>query len=218
LTESSEKYYDDKREMMVKRQIGARDVSSKRVLNAMRKIERHLFVLPRDQDFAYDDRPLGIGDGQTISQPYMVAIMTELLDLTGVEKILEIGTGSGYQTAILAELGSKVWTIERFENLKNSAKKCLDELGYSNINFKVGDGTSGWEEHCPFNRIIVTAAAPRIPSILYQQLDFGGKMVVPVGGRHLQELKVITKSENGQMESINKGGCVFVPLIGEDGW
>ncbi len=218
MTNLTDELFRNRREIMIKHQICARDVSSDIVLDAMNKIERHLFVLPKDKGSAYDDRPLGIGDGQTISQPYIVALMTELLELTGSEKILEIGTGSGYQTAILAELGSEVWTIERYESLSIVAEECLDRLGYNNIHFKVGDGTVGWTHKSPFDRIIVTAAAPKIPEILFQQLVTGGKMVVPVGERHLQDLKVISKTKAGQMESVDNCRCIFVPLIGEDGW
>ena len=218
MTDSSDKTYRNKRESMVKNQINGRNISSNRVLDVMRKIQRHLFVNSGDENSAYEDRPLGIGEQQTISQPYMVALMTELLELTGKERILEIGTGSGYQTAILAELGFHVWTIERFESLTKRAQKCLSNLGYTNISFKTGDGTSGWAEHSPFDRIIITAAAPRIPQILFQQLATDGIMVVPVGERRLQELKQIRKTKDNRMESINKGGCIFVPLVGEDGW
>ena len=203
---------------MVKQQLESRGITDQRLLDAMRKIERHLFVNKRDEVFAYDDRPLQIGSGQTISQPYMVAIMTEILDLKGEERIIEIGTGSGYQTAILAELGKEVFTIERIDVLLNRAKKILINLNYNNIEFKVGDGTIGWKEKAPFDRIIITAAAPNIPEMLFDQLAVGGRMVVPVGKRFHQDLKLIVRMQDGEQMVMSRGGCLFVPLIGEDGW
>lgn len=203
---------------MVKQQLKQRGIVDERVLSAMSKVERHLFVNKSDIDVAYDDRPLVIGCGQTISQPLMVAIMTETLALEGNEKILEIGTGSGYQTAILAELGKEVYTIERISSLQNDAKNVLKKLNYNNIFFKVCDGTIGWDEKAPFNRIIVTAAAPEIPLRLFNQLTIGGMMAVPVGSRYSQELKLVIKTENGEMKVENRSRCIFVPLIGEEGW
>ncbi|MDP8239166.1 MAG: protein-L-isoaspartate(D-aspartate) O-methyltransferase [Candidatus Hatepunaea meridiana] len=209
---------DDRITLMVKQQLESRGITDQRLLDAMRKIERHLFVNKRDEVFAYDDRPLQIGSGQTISQPYMVAIMTEILDLKGEERIIEIGTGSGYQTAILAELGKEVFTIERIDVLLNRAKKILINLNYNNIEFKVGDGTIGWKEKAPFDRIIITAAAPNIPEMLFDQLAVGGRMVVPVGKRFHQDLKLIVRMQDGEQKVMSRGGCLFVPLIGEDGW
>ena len=209
---------DERLSVMVKQQLKQRGIIDERALSAMSKIERHLFVNKSDVDLAYDDRPLGIGCGQTISQPLMVAIMTEILALKGDETILEIGTGSGYQTAILAELVKEVYTIERMKPLQRKAKAVLKELNYSNIHYKVGDGTIGWTEKAPFDSIIVTAAAPEIPLSLFNQLAVGGRMVVPVGVRYSQELKLILKLEDGEMSVIDRGACIFVPLIGEEGW
>jgi len=209
---------DERLPIMIKQQLKQRGIVDERVLAAMSKIERHLFVNKSDVDLAYDDRPLGIGCGQTISQPLMVAIMTETLALKGDESILEIGTGSGYQTAILAELAKEVFTIERVKPLQQKAKTVLKELNYNNIQYKVGDGTIGWEDKAPFDRIVVTAAAPETPLRLFSQLGIGGRMVVPVGVRYSQELKLILKMEDGEMKVMDRGGCIFVPLIGEEGW
>jgi protein-L-isoaspartate(D-aspartate) O-methyltransferase len=209
---------NERLQVMVKQQLKQRGIVDERALSAMSKVERHLFVKKSDIDVAYDDRPLVIGHGQTISQPLMVAIMTEVLALEGNEKILEIGTGSGYQTALLAELGKEVYTIERIASLQDDAKYVLKKLNYSNIWFKVGDGTIGWAEEAPFDRIIVTAAAPEIPQSLFNQLAIGGMMAVPVGVRYMQELKLVLKMENGEMKVENRSRCIFVPLIGEEGW
>ncbi len=209
---------DERLKYMTDMQLKARGISDKRVLTVMGTIERHRFVLDRDYEIAYDDRPLHIGSNQTISQPLMVAIMTEELSLEGEERILEIGTGSGYQTAILSELGKEVFTIERIASLQKRAKKILKRLNYTNIQLKVGDGTIGWQEHAPFDCIIVTAAAPKIPQKLYEQLAIGGRLVVPVGGKFSQDLKRVTKSKDGKMKVENRSRCIFVPLIGEDGW
>lgn len=203
---------------MVKHQLAGRGISDGRVLEAFNRVNRHLFVAERDRIYAYDDRPLFIGSGQTISQPYMVAIMTEVLGVNEDDIILEIGTGSGYQTAILAELGKEVYTIERIKTLHHQAKKLLDNLGYKNISYKAGDGTLGWKTHAPYNCIIVTAAAPDIPDTLFEQLAPGGRMAVPVGEKHRQDLKLVMKTEEGGRTVINHGGCIFVPLIGKHGW
>lgn len=205
---------------MVETQIKARGVRDERVLAAMEKIPRHLFVEEALTDQAYNDNPLPIGEGQTISQPYIVALMTEALALTGKEKVLEIGTGSGYQTAILAELCDSVFSIERIASLANTARKILDQLGYYNVAIRVGDGTLGWKEEAPFDAIIVTAGAPRIPKTLVEQLAVGGRMVIPVGGKFSQELIKLTKNSENP-EDIRKEhlcGCRFVDLIGEYGW
>ena len=204
--------------MMVKQQIELRGIINKRVLNAMRSVDRSLYVNPGDDLYAYDDRPLFIGAGQTISQPYMVAIMTDVLDTKDENSVLEIGTGSGYQTAILAEMSRKVYTVERIKSLLESARKRLKKLNYTNIEFKTGDGTLGWQEHAPYDRIIVTAAAPDIPTVLFEQLAIGGRLVIPVGGKFLQELKLVLKDKHGQQKILKHGGCVFVPLIGKHGW
>lgn len=218
MTDADDLIYETRRISMVKNQLEMRGISDSRLLEAMNKVKRHLFVKEASQYSAYEDRPLQIGEDQTISQPYMVAIMTQLLELTGVEKVLEIGTGSGYQTAILAELCAEVWTIERFDSLLQRARTCLNSLGYNNIHFKTGDGTIGWREHSPFDRIMVTAAAPQVPMKLYDQLARGGILIAPVGKRFIQTLYQVKKGKDDKMEIAQHGGCVFVPLVGEDGW
>jgi protein-L-isoaspartate(D-aspartate) O-methyltransferase len=205
------------RQRMVEDQLRARDIVDERVLETMAKVPREAFVGDALKGRAYEDSPLPIGEEQTISQPFMVALMTELLQLKGSEKILEIGTGSGYQTAILAELAEKVFTIERNFNLSRHARSTLEQLGYTNILFQVGDGTIGWSEFAPYDRILVTAGAPEIPSSLVKQLTVGGIMVTPVGDRFHQDLKIIVKTED-RIETRSGGGCVFVPLIGREGW
>ena len=202
---------------MVKQQIKARGVSDSKVLSAMNAVPRHAFVPPESQRYAYEDRPLSIGEGQTISQPYMVALMTECLDLKCGEKVLEIGTGSGYQTAILAEIAEMVYTIERHALLVERAKEALDELGYKNYEAKAGDGTIGWEEKAPFDGIIVTAGAPEVPPRLIEQLAEGGRLVIPVGHHGFQTLIKITK-KGKKLKRNSITGCTFVPLIGEQGW
>lgn len=202
---------------MVEGQLCRRGIHDPRVLEAMRRIPRHQFVSPEYQSEAYEDRPLPIGEGQTISQPYMVAIMTQSLDLKGSEKVLEIGTGSGYQTALLAELAKSVYTIERIPSLAARAEKVLREMGYQNIFFRTGDGTRGWPEEAPFDGIIVTAGAPEVPRTLRSQLADGGRLVIPVGPRYSQMLyKVIRQGHQFIEEDIT--GCVFVPLLGAFGW
>jgi len=196
------------------REKGIRDA---RVLSAMEKVPRHLFVLPEYLFAAYDDRPLPIGLGQTISQPYIVALSTEALELSGEEKVLEIGTGSGYQTAILAELAKEVFTVERLPELSLEAQERLRKLGYTNVRFRVGDGTKGWPEEAPFPAILVTAAAPRVPKSLFAQLSEAGRMVIPVGGRFHQDLWLVRKVGG---EPVYEHLCpvTFVPLIGEEGF
>lgn len=205
------------RERMVRDQLLARDIIDEQVLRAMRKVPREKFVDEALINRAYEDSPLPIGDGQTISQPFMVAIMTELLRLKGNEKVLEIGTGSGYQTAILAELCDRVFTIERNASLSKRARKTLEDLEYTNVLTKVGDGTIGWSEFAPYDRILVTAGAPDIPTSLKNQLSDKGIMVVPTGDRLHQDLKVVTRSGR-EFRTSSGGGCVFVPLIGKEGW
>ena len=205
------------RERMVKNQLIPRGIKDERVLEAMGKIPRHLFIEEALAGEAYNDHPVPIGEKQTISQPYIVALMTETLELKGDENTLEIGTGSGYQTAILAELSSRVYTVERIKSLLVNARKLLSELGYSNILFKAFDGTLGWNEYAPFDAIMVTAGAPSLPGPLMDQLADNGRMIVPVGDRYSQELiKVIRKGSNLKQE--NLGGCRFVNLIGVHGW
>ena len=201
------------REKMVETQIKARGVKDPRVLSALLKVERHRFVPEECLSSAYSDQPLPIGEGQTISQPYIVALMTELLELKGEEKVLEIGTGSGYQAAILAELAKEVYSVEIVEPLASMAKKRLSELGYQNVTVKAGDGYLGWPEAAPFDGIIVTAAPDHIPKPLIEQLKEGGRMVVPVG-THTQELMKIVKRP-GKMETTNVIPVVFVPMTGE---
>jgi protein-L-isoaspartate(D-aspartate) O-methyltransferase len=201
------------REKMVETQIKARGVRDPRVLSALHKVERHRFVPEEYLNSAYSDQPLPIGEGQTISQPYIVALMTELLELKGDEKVLEIGTGSGYQAAILAELAKEVYTIEIVESLASTAKNRLLESGYQNIKVKAGDGYLGWPEVAPFDAIIITAAPDHIPKPLIEQLKEGGRMVVPVG-TYAQELKKIVK-RSGKIETIGVIPVVFVPMTGE---
>lgn len=208
---------DSLRERMVTEQIRMRGVSDPAVLAAMRKIPRHLFVREDFRDEAYEDHPLPIGEGQTISQPFIVAEMTQALSLTPRDRVLEIGTGSGYQTAILAEIARRVYTIERVEPLHAETKSLLSELGYLNISFRCGDGTLGWPEEAPFDAILVTAGSPSVPSALKAQLAKGGRMVIPVGDEGLQNLMLLVKDDNGFRE-YDLGGCRFVPLVGKQGW
>ena len=205
------------RERMVKNQLVPRGISDKGVLRAMEKIHRHLFIEEALAGEAYNDHPLPIGHKQTISQPYIVALMTEALELTGKETVLEIGTGSGYQTAILAELSRTVYTIERIEPLLQKGRKLLEELGYTNIRFKVSDGTQGWVEYAPYDAIMVTAGAPKMPQPLLDQLSDGGRLVIPIGNRYSQDLMRVKKAKKRFIEE-NLGGCRFVDLIGTHGW
>ncbi len=205
--------FQQDRQNMVRYQIEARGISDSRVLEAMRKVERHRFVPEKYREFAYTDYPLPIGEGQTISQPYIVALMTGLLKLGGSERVLEIGTGSGYQAAILAELADSVFTIEIVEPLCRRSDSLLRELGYKNINVRCGDGYIGWEEHAPFDAIIVTCAPPSIPQPLIDQLVEGGRLVVPVGTLW-QELLLVTKT-NGKVTTEEIVPVRFVPMTGE---
>ncbi len=209
--------FEELRDFMVRTQLIPRGIKDERVLRAMRKVPRHLFVDESIQYKAYEDMALQVGEGQTISQPYMVAIMTELLALKGNEKVLEIGTGSGYQAAVLAELAKEVYTIERFEVLAQRAREIFRSLGYVNIYDKVGDGTLGWPEEAPFDRIMITAGTPRIPDLLIQQLSQGGIIVAPVGERFSQQLLKVKESE-GRLSEEYHTPCVFVPLVGRYGW
>lgn len=205
------------REKMVTAQIEARGIDDFRVLEAMRKVPRHLFVSEALQDQAYGDFPLPIGEAQTISQPFIVAEMTQALELTSDDRVLEIGTGSGYQTAVIAEIAFRVYTIERVRSLFVQARKILDQLGYHNVVSRCADGTLGWPDESPFEAIIVTAGAPEVPGKLVQQLAIGGRLVVPVGDRFSQTLFQIRRDEDG-IHKTNLGGCRFVKLIGEEGW
>jgi len=202
---------------MVERQIAVRGVSDRRVLEAMRGVPRHIFIGESMKARAYDDMALAIGDGQTISQPYMVARMTELLALDGNERVLEIGTGSGYQAAVLAELAHEVFTVERNGSLSARAKEVLNGLGYKNIRFRVGDGTLGWPEEAPFDRIIVTAATPALPQPLVEQLGEGAIIVAPVGDR-LSQILVKGTMSGGTLSTESNTPCVFVPLLGDHGF
>lgn len=205
---------------MVDSQIRARGVKDQRVLAAMQKIPRHLFVDDALSEQAYNDNPLPIDRHQTISQPYIVALMSEAMELTGEEKVLEIGSGSGYQTSILAELAERVFSIERIASLATRARRILDSLNYYNVAIRVGDGTYGWREESPFAAIMVTAGAPRIPKVLIEQLDIGGRLVIPVGNRSSQVLMKLTRRSEDleDMKREELGGCRFVDLIGEYAW
>lgn len=209
--------YQRLRDLMVATQLIPRGIKDERVLRAMRKVPRHLFMPDSVRYSAYEDMAMSIGEGQTISQPYMVAIMTELLELTGTEKVLEIGTGSGYQAAILAELADEVYTVERISDLAERASETLKALGYDNIHVVTGDGTVGLAERSPFDGIIVTAAAPAIPKPLVDQLKEGGKIVAPVGERFSQIL-LKGRKERGSLIEEYSTPCAFVPLIGKHGW
>jgi len=219
--------FDFARKKMVQEQIASppsgdrKPITDRRVIDAMLKIPRHIFVQEAFAAQAYSDTPLPIGEKQTISQPYMVALMTELLSLTGSEKVLEIGTGSGYQTAILATLADRVCSAERIRPLALRARKCLDSLKLFNVMLRINDGEGspiGWEEEAPFDAIIVTAGAPDVPDILTDQLAPGGRLVIPVGTDSEQQLLKIVKSGDGTLETLTSVGCRFVPLIGRQGW
>lgn len=201
---------------MVKNQIVARGITDNRVIKAMRKVERHLFVPDAAKRYAYTDGPLSIGEGQTISQPYIVAYMTECLSLKPDMKVLEVGTGSGYQAAILAEIVGEVYTIEIVETLGKRSKKLLADLGYDNIFVKIGDGYEGWVEHAPYDAIIVTCAPNRIPDPLKEQLVEGGRMIIPVGGSGIQYLILNTK-RNGRIRQVSVMPVRFVPMVNERG-
>ena len=193
------------------------EIKDKRVLAAMSRIPRERFVPPENRHLAYEDMPLPIGLGQTISQPFIIALMTEALELTGKEKVLEIGTGSGYQAAILAELAQLVVTVERLPTLAEAARKVLESLGYGNIEIHLSEETLGWPEEAPYDAIMVTAGAPRVPNYLLAQLAIGGRLIIPVGSRYLQELYKVTRQRKKNKVQ-NLGGCRFVSLIGKGAW
>ena len=205
------------RREMVEGQLARRGIRDSRVLAAMGHIPRELFVPEGLRNEAYEDHPLSIGLGQTISQPYMVALMTELLSVCGGERILEVGTGSGYQTAVLAELGCRVYSVERHADLAQKAEGLLAELGYREVIVRVADGTLGWPEEAPFDRVLVTAGAPEVPAALLEQLGDGGIVVIPVGRQMQQDLKRIRR-QGGRWIEESAGGCFFVRLIGRQGW
>ena len=193
------------------------EIADKRVIEAMKHVPREAFVSQEQYRAAYDDRPLSIGFGQTISQPFIVALMIQALELRGDEKVLELGTGSGYEAAILAELAQKVVTVECIPELAKSARQVLDNLGYSNIEVHVSGRTLGWPEEAPYDAIIVSAGGPTVPEVLLEQLDWNGRLIIPVGSRWQQELVRVTKlRKRNHIE--NLGGCYFVPLIGEGAW
>jgi protein-L-isoaspartate(D-aspartate) O-methyltransferase len=209
--------YATARNRMVDSQLISRGIKDTRVLDTMRKVPRHRFVEEALFSQAYNDHPLPIGEKQTISQPYMVALMTEALELQGSERVLEIGTGSGYQTAILAELAEKIYSIERIRTLTSRAQRILDDLGYFNVVLKVGDGSLGLKEEAPFDAIIVTAGSPDVPQPLVDQLAMGGRLIVPVGDRYTQSLIKIARVKEG-ITKTDLGGCRFVNLLGTHGW
>lgn len=209
--------FDRLRHDMVEKQIEARGIKDAGVLDAMRKVPRHLFVSEALMDQAYNDFPLPIGEQQTISQPYIVAEMTQALHLSARDRVLEIGTGSGYQAAILAQIVFRVYTIERIHSLYVKTRKLFDRLGYHNIVTRYSDGTTGWKDESPFDAIIVTAGAPEVPEVLVKQLAVGGRMVIPVGNQYTQELIKIVRDDKG-IHQTNLGGCRFVKLVGEHGW
>jgi protein-L-isoaspartate(D-aspartate) O-methyltransferase len=208
--------FDRQREMMVDRQIKARGVKDQDVLDAMLKVKRHRFVPEEYIDQAYEDHPLPVGEGQTISQPYIVAVMTEMLELDRNSRILEIGTGSGYQAAVLAEICDSVYSIEIFESLANRAKNTLQSLNYNNVFIKTGDGYKGWPEHSPFDAIIVTCAPTHIPQPLKDQLAEGGRMIIPVGEYYSQDL-ILLEKKNGKLKEKNVLPVRFVPMIDDNG-
>jgi protein-L-isoaspartate(D-aspartate) O-methyltransferase len=206
-----------RRESMVESQLQARGIRDQRVLAAMSRVPRHEFVAERYRGQAYEDHPIPIGDGQTLSQPYIVALMLEALAIAATDVVLEIGTGSGYQTALLSELAREVYSVERHASLVRDAEAILDRLGYNNLSLVLGDGSGGLPEHTPYDAIVVSAAAPRIPQPLFEQLREGGRMVIPVGPAHAQELQLVRK-QAGQLVLTKLEGCRFVPLIGEQGY
>jgi protein-L-isoaspartate(D-aspartate) O-methyltransferase len=207
----------EERRRMVDRQLRGRDVGDDRVLAAMERVPRELFVPAEVEGQAYDDAALPIGWGATISQPYMVARICEALGLRGSEHVLDVGTGSGYQAAVLAELGKDVVTIERVPELADRARESLEAAGYDNVEVRVGDGTLGVADRAPFDAIAVAAAAPELPQTLYEQLSLGGRMVLPVGGREIQELQLVVRSPEGPAV-LRSVPCRFVPLVGEEGF
>jgi protein-L-isoaspartate(D-aspartate) O-methyltransferase len=209
--------YKLERERMVEEQFLSRDIQDTRVLDAMRKVPRHRFVPEEHRHLAYRDSPLPIGQSQTISQPYIVALMTQMMGLQGHEKVLEIGTGSGYQAAILSQVASEVHTIERHDTLAKRALACINSLDIKNVSIHVGDGTRGWPPNAPYNAIIATAAAPKVPKPLLNQLAEGGRLVIPVGGRIGQYLEIWNRTGD-DFNHERKVAVAFVPLLGEFGW
>jgi protein-L-isoaspartate(D-aspartate) O-methyltransferase len=203
---------------MVRMQVESRDVRDRRVLDAMRRVPRHLFIPSASLSAAYDDHPVAIGHGQTISQPYIVAFMTELLELRGPERVLEIGMGSGYQTAILCELAASVYSVERIPPLAERARAVLAGQGYPNVSIRIGDGSVGWPEEAPFDRILVAAASPEVPAALRDQLADNGLIVVPVGAIQGAQDLVVARRTGSTISLRTSIGCRFVPLLGRHGW
>jgi protein-L-isoaspartate(D-aspartate) O-methyltransferase len=216
LPESQSDYFTVKRQNMVATQLRARGIRDERLLKAMEDVRRHQFVEARYRDQAYEDHPLPIGAGQTVSQPYIVALMLELLRLDSSSKVLEIGTGSGYQTAVLAELVAHVYSVERHAQLAHEAQERLSRLGLTNVSVLVGDGSHGLAEYAPFDAIVVSAAASEIPAALFDQLREGGRMIIPVGPPEEQELQLVRKQEGKPLITVLEG-CRFVPLISGTG-
>ena len=198
-------------------EIAGQGIRDERVLEAFRRIPRHLFVPESAQDVAYENHPVAIGQGQTISQPYMVACMTQALELKGGEKVLEIGSGSGYQTAVLKALNADVYTVERLPELSDRARENVERAGFTGVHYRVGDGSRGWPEEAPFDRVIVTAGAPTMPVSLVEQLREGGSMVIPVGGEEEQEL-LLVRRDQGRVTREKICSCIFVKLLGDEGW
>lgn len=216
-SESQESVFTQRRQSMVVNQLYSRDIIDLKVLQAMLTVPRHQFVDPRIRESAYHDYPLAIGEGQTISQPYIVALMTQLLELKGDEKVLEIGTGSGYQAAVLAEIVKEVYTVEIYESLSKKSEKLLIDLGYRNIKFKIGDGYYGWEEYAPYDAIIVTCAPDHVPPPLLQQIkDDEGRIVIPVGGIWMVQTLMKIEKTGGKIKSKGIIGVRFVPMIGHN--
>lgn len=210
--------FDKARKDMVEHHLKDRGIRDPRVLEAMLRLDRHRFVNGPLQSSAYEDRALPIGLGQTISQPYIVALMSEALQLRGGEKVLEVGTGSGYQAAVLSMLAGRVYTIERHGELLRRARVLFELLGLHNIVSRRGDGSIGWDAEAPFDRIVVTAASPEVPEALARQLKIGGRLVVPVGERSRQDLKIIDRKSETEFKGYSAGPCAFVPLLGREGW
>ncbi len=210
--------YAEQRQQMVKEQLMPRGIFDPLVLKSFAKVEREYFIPEDEKSYAYEDGPLPIGEGQTISQPYIVALMTQAAELDEDSIVLEIGTGSGYQAAILSHICRQVYTIERFPDLAESAKKCFQHFGYTNIKSRVGDGTHGWQEHAPYDAIITTAAAPDIPKSLAEQLKIGGRLLIPIGDPLSQKLEKVTRLSEEEFEREVIEYVRFVPLIGEEGW
>ncbi len=209
--------FETLRRRMVDEQLAAHGIRDPRVLEVFRTVPRHVFVPAERVDQSYEDHPVAIGGGQTISQPFMVACMTQALELRGGEKVLEVGTGSGYQTAVLRAMGADVYTIERLPELSERARLTVEQAGLPGVHYRVGDGSRGWPEEAPFDRVIVTAGAPTMPLSLVEQLREGGSMVIPVGGEEEQELLLVRRGQ-GRVSRERICACVFVKLLGDEGW